>query len=36
MQKCYPDKYITLKMCDEADDFLPTLYFVADWFVTND
>ena len=28
--------YVTQKMCDEAvDDFLPTLNFVPDWFVTS-
>ena len=35
MLKC-PNKYITLKMCDEAvDGFLPALNFVPDWFVTS-
>ena len=35
MLKYCPDKYITQKMCDEAvDDFLPTLNFAPDWFVT--
>ena len=34
--KYCPDKYMTPKMCDEAvDDFLPTLTFVPDWFVTS-
>ena len=31
-----PDKYITQNMCDAAvDNFLPTLNFVCDWFVTS-
>ena len=35
MLKYCPDKYNS-KMCDEAgDDFLPTLSFVPDWFVTS-
>ena len=36
MLKYCPDKYMTQKMCDEVvDDFLPTLNFVRDWFVTS-
>ena len=31
-----PDQYKTQQMCDKAaDDFLPTLNFVPDWFVTS-
>ena len=36
MLKYCPDKYTTQKMCDEAaDDFLPTLNFVPNYFVTS-
>ena len=35
MLKYCPDKYITLKMCNTDDDFLPTLNFVLVWFVTS-
>ena len=36
MLKYFPCKYITQKICEEAvDNFLPTLSFVPDWFVTS-
>ena len=31
-----PDQYKTQKICDKAiDDYLATLKFIPDWFVTN-
>ena len=36
MLKYSPNKHITQKMCDDAvDDFVRTLNFVSDWFVTS-
>ena len=36
MLKYYLDRYKTERMCDKAvDDFLITLKFVTDWFVTS-
>ena len=36
MLKYYPDRHKAQKMCDESvDDCLPSLKFVADWFVTD-
>ena len=36
MLKICPDNNIIQKMCDEAlDDFLRSLNFVPDWFVTS-
>ena len=36
MLRYCPDQYVTQKICDEpVDNFLPTLIFVTDWFVTS-
>ena len=36
MLKNCPDKYITPKMCSEdVNNFLPTLNFVPNWFITS-
>ena len=36
MLKCFLDRYKTQEMCGKAaEDFLPTLKFVPDWYVTS-